>query len=256
MLLPFLAGLAAGAAAAALTAAALWRARGRRMGRFFSFAAHELNTPITAVNMTILNMLSGVFGDLPAEQLPWVEMMREQIVRLNGMVGELRDLLHLELHRDLSMHLEPASPEELAEAAARAVEFGCGNAGIPLERRVESGLPKTRCDADRTQRTLTSMLFHARKFRTGGPIRLSASREGAAVAFAVEFEAAKLTAEEARRSLDLYYPARMKGQSMAATGLGLGVLAAVSRAQGGSFSLQAQDGRAALRLRLPAETTP
>ncbi len=252
----FWAGVAVGAVLASLGCAWAFGRRARFLGRFFSFAAHELNTPITAVNMTILNLLGGVFGPLPAEQVQWIEMMREQMARLSGMVGELRDLLHLELHRDLVMHKEDVEPSEIVDSAVGAVQFGCANAGVPLERSVEPGLPKTSCDPDRAPRTLTSMLFHARKFRTGGPVRVQASLSGRLVRFSVEFEAAKLTPEEAERSLDLYYPARMRGQSMAATGLGLGILRAVAREQEGDFLLEARDGKARLSLLLPAAITP
>jgi signal transduction histidine kinase len=252
----FLAGAAAGAVFAFLLAAFGFGRRARFLGRFFSFAAHEINTPITAVNMTILNLLGGVFGPLPAEQVQWVEMMREQISRLSGMVGELRDLIHLELHRDLVMQREDVDPAELVETAARAVEVGCASAGIPLERSVEPGLPKASCDPDRAPRTLASMLFHARKFRTGGPVRLQASLSGRLVRLSVEYEAAKLTAEDAARSLELFYPAHMRGQSLSATGLGLGILRAVAREQGGDFDLSVRDGKARLSLLLPAAITP
>src|SRR5579883_2266633 len=100
-MMAFAGGLALGAAAAALLAAWAQRRRLRRLGRFFSFAAHEINTPITAVNMTILNFTTGVFGEVPPEHKPWFDILREQAARLNAMVGELRDLIHLEIGHDL-----------------------------------------------------------------------------------------------------------------------------------------------------------
>lgn len=248
----FIAGLVVGAAAAA--AAAWWKARrqAKRMGRFFSFAAHEINSPITAVNMTIINLLSGVFGPLPADQVQWMEMMREQVARLSGMVGELRDLIHIELHRDLVLQIEDVPAQDVVDGAERAVALGCANAGVPLEKAVEPGLPKLRCDADRAQRSLTSMLFHARKFRSGGPVRLSAAAAGPLVRLEVEFQAGKLTAEEAARSLDLFYPADAHGHGQTATGLGLGILRAVARLQGGDFQVKVSSGLARLSLLLPA----
>src|SRR3954470_4215992 len=97
----FLAGAASGGAVAALSAGCLYRRKAALFGRLFSFAMHELNTPITAVNMTVLNLLSEVFGELPAPLKPWVEMTREQVGRLNGLVGEVRDFVHMELHEDM-----------------------------------------------------------------------------------------------------------------------------------------------------------
>ena len=168
----FGAGLLAGAALGA--GLALWLTRRRRslLGRFLSHAAHELNTPITAVSMTLSNFTNGAFGEVPAAQLPWLELAREQMGRLGGLVGELRDLVLLELGRPLPLYLEEEQPAEAAELALKALSFGCSQAGIELVSEVEPGLPALRADADRLHRCLTNLLYHARKFRRKGPIRL------------------------------------------------------------------------------------
>ena len=236
----FAAGLALGAAAGA--AAAAWAARRRRkeLGRFVSFAAHEINTPITAVNMTVLNLLSGVFGTLDAEKLPWVNLMREQMVRLNAIIGELRDLIHVELDKELLLRSEPAQTAELLDGAANSVAQGLQQAGAPLEVDAGSAPPVVLGDPDRLQRTLTSLLFHAKKFRSAGPVRLSAREEGGAAAFEVAFEGPALPPGEAERSLDAFYPARAARQTMTATGTGLGVLRLLLRRQGGDLRLRVE----------------
>ncbi|MBI2788271.1 MAG: hypothetical protein HYX59_06260 [Elusimicrobia bacterium] len=111
----FLAGALAGAAVAGLAAQAAYRRKAALFGRLFSFAMHELNTPITAVNMTVLNLLSEVFGELPAPLKPWIEMTREQVGRLNGLVGEVRDFVHMELHQDLRVNTAELTVQEILE---------------------------------------------------------------------------------------------------------------------------------------------
>jgi signal transduction histidine kinase len=252
----FALGLLLGAAGGA--AAATW-AMGRRrkiLGRFVSFAAHEINTPITAVNMTVLNLLSGVFGTLPAEQQPWVEMMREQIGRLNAIIGELRDLIHLELNKELLLRTETLSVSELAEAAAAGVRDGLAQAKVPLK---VSAIPPdlwVAGDPDRTARTLTSLLFHARKFRAGGPIRLEVSARLPSVEFVVGFEGPILPPGEAERSLGMFYPALSLKQTLTATGIGLGVLRALLRLQGGELALRVEGRAHRLVMTLPAAAAP
>ena len=248
----FILGFLAGGAAAG--GAALWhfRRQGAQMGRFFSFAAHEINTPITAVNMTILNLLSGVFGDISPDQVQWIEMMREQLTRLNGMVGELRDLIHMELKNDLLVHLEDIPAAEAVETAVRAVRFGCAHANVVLEVSMPEDLPPLRADPDRLPRTVISLLFHARKFRADGPINLSAAVSGdrRSVELTVAYKGPKLTQEEADQSLELYFPARQrKDQNLTATGLGLGILKNLTELQGGGLRIEA-DGSGACRLKL------
>ncbi|MDX6770270.1 MAG: HAMP domain-containing sensor histidine kinase [Elusimicrobiota bacterium] len=250
----FAAGLLLGAAGAALAARAVLRRRAALYGRLFSFAMHELNTPVTAVNMTVMNLLEGVFGELPAAQRPWVEMTREQVGRLNALVGEIRDLVHMELHKEMRLTVAEAAPKEVVEEAVGALRRGFELAGVELRVEVPEGLPLVRADADRAPRSLTSLLFHARKFRKGGPVTLAAARGEGTVDFSVTYDGAPLSPEEAAASLDLFYPAMPRDDhQLAATGLGLGLARAVMARTGGELDFSVEPGgRARLTLRLKA----
>lgn len=251
----FVVGAIAGAAVAGWTARAYARRRAEMFGRLFSFAMHELNTPVTAVNMTVLNLLSEVFGPLPAPLKPWVEMTREQVGRLNGLVGEVRDFVHMELHRDLRVASQPAAAQEIVDDALVGIRRGMEQSQVEFVLKVEQGLPALRTDSERAARCVTSMLFHARKFRVSGPIRLVVSKGAAGVDFEVDYTGPKMTAEEAAECLDLYYPAKHRhDQVLAAIGLGLGLLRSVARLIGGDLDFRvAESGRSAITLRLPVD---
>ena len=251
----FIAGATAGGAVAGFAAWRLTERRAARYGRLFSFAMHEINTPVTAVNMTVINLLSGVFGEVPAEQVKWIEMTRDQVGRLNALVGEIRDLVHMELHRELRSGLTEVDANELIEEALVTMRRGFSHAGIELRVETAEGLPKVRTDAERAARSLSSLLFHARKFRAGGgPVVVRAARRGAAVACEIEYAGQPLDPAEARRSLELFYPAvDRKDQVLAATGLGLGLVRAVMRRVGAELELAVDEkGLTRLSLLLPA----
>jgi len=254
----FLAGFIAGAAVAGLAAHAAYRRKAEQCGRLFSFALHELNTPMTAVNMTVLNLLTEVFGELPATLKPWVEMTREQVGRLNGLVGEVRDYVHLELHKDLHVNTAELTVAEILDEALVSISRGMEQAGIAFQVVKAEGLPAVRTDPDRAARSLSSVLFHARKFRTGGPITLEVSRAPSAVAFAVSYQGPRLTSAEVEESLDLYYPARRrKDQVLGTTGMGLGLVREIVRLTGGDFTLRVEeDGRALATLTFAAVESP
>lgn len=246
----FIAGAAAGGALVGAAARTAHRRKEALFARLFSFALHEINTPITAVNMTVLNLLSEVFGALPLPLKPWIEMTREQIGRLNGLVGEIRDFVHMELHQDIRINFVELTVDEILEEALVSVRGGLELAGVDFQVATAEGLPSARTDPDRAARCLSSLLFHARKFRTGGPIRLDVSRAPAAVVFVVSYEGAKLSPAEIEASLDLYYPARRrKTQVLGATGLGLGLTRRVARMIGGDLDFRVgDDGRAVATL--------
>jgi len=253
--LAFLGGAALGAGAVAAAWLAWERRRSRRLGRFFSHAAHEINTPITAINITTLNFLSGVFGELGPDQAKWMDMMREQVVRLNGMVGELRDLIHLMLSRDLVLHTESAVPADLVEEALAAVRRDASSAQAEVAADLPPGLPRVRVDRGRTVRTLTSLVFHARKFRASGDLRCTGEDRGGSVVLRLEYAGHFIPAEEVRRSLELLYPASQAGHTLNVVGLGLGVLRAIAHHQDGDLDMQvAPDGKTTLSLALRTES--
>lgn len=243
---------------AVLGAAAAWlwlRSRAARYARMASFALHELNTPLTAVNMTVLNLLSGVFGDLPAPFVPWVRMTRDQLGRLAGMIGEMRDFVHLDLHRDLRVASHSVPAGEIADPALALVRESLAQAKVPLEVEMPVGLPAARTDPDRATRCLASVLFHARKFRLSGPLRLEARGGPEALEFAVRYRGPKLPPERASALLDPLYPASHRaGEAQAATGMGLGVVRLLARRIGGDLSFSCDEsGDAEAVLSLPVD---
>jgi len=242
----------AGVAAAAGVFLFLDHRRSLRMGRFFSHAAHEISTPITAINITTLNFLSGVFGEVPPEQLKWMDMMREQVGRLNGMVGELRDLIHIALSRDLRLQVDNAAPAALVEDAVAAVRRGASQPHVEVRVELPADLPRVRVDRERTVRTLLSLIFHARKFRVSGDLRLVGQRSEETVALTLEYQGQALAPDEVQRSLELFYPGRgHQGHVLNAVGLGLGVLRTLARHQGGDLDFSvAPDGKSAMTLSL------
>lgn len=246
----FVLGVATGAVVTGAAARAVYRRKEALFGRLFSFAMHELNTPITAVNMTVLNLLSGVFGELPAPLVSWIEMTREQVGRLNGLVGEVRDFVHMELHEDLRVASVELTVSEIMDEALVSIRQGMAQAGVDFQVTTAKSLPSVLTDPDRAARCLSSVLFHARKFRTSGPITLQVSGGSSAVQFAVSYLGSRLSPAEIEASLDLYYPARRrKDQVLGTTGLGLGLIREVMRLIGGDLELQAtDDGRATATL--------
>jgi signal transduction histidine kinase len=249
------AGFLLGAAGACAAAWALHRRWAVRRGRLLAFALHELNTPATAASLTLSNLLDGVFGELADPQAKWAATARDQIGRLGAVAGETRDLVHMELLGGLKPHVEPAPAAELIETALEGARGAYAHADIPLEASVDAGLPDVLTDPERAARTLSGLLFHARKFRAKGPVAAGARRVGDAVVYEIVYEPLAITPADAAASLDLFYPARKRAdQILSASGLGLGLGRAVMRLAGGEVGFAVDGGRA--RLTMTLKTRP
>ncbi|MBI4347999.1 MAG: HAMP domain-containing histidine kinase [Elusimicrobia bacterium] len=229
-----------------------WERRDRfRRGRMLSFVAHELNTPLTAVNMTVLNFMSGIFGPLGKDQQDWMLMMKEQVTRLNGLVGELRDFIHLEFQRDLRIRPEPCDLGKILQTVLSQSEGTVTRSGARLNLDIPSDLPQVSGDPDRLQRVLASVLAHARKFRKDGPIAVSARVADGKAEVRFAYTANTLPGAEPERMLDLYYPIQggASSQLLSSVGTGLGLCRILLEKQGGSLGMNI-DGAGATELRI------
>jgi signal transduction histidine kinase len=248
--------LLAAAAFAAGWAAAAWRARQleKLRARYFSFVAHEFITPVTTMNMTVLNFLNGIFGEVPEGQQPWLLMLNEQIGRLDALVGDMRDLIHIELHRDLHLNREPVRFSALAGKWLGTMRSALARGGVEIRVSGLDALPELDIDPDRILRVIAAALNHARKFRLNGPITLTGSEAGRFAAISVGYDGPVVSPEALRNALDLYYAVlNPKSQVLASTGLGLGIACRLVEAHGGRMSLHVDPaGHSRISIDLPA----
>ena len=232
----FLIGAASGGLISAVGAVVFLRRRVRSYGRLLSFTLHELNTPITTINMTAVNLLSGVFGEVAPANRQWIEMAHDQVVRLSDLLAEARDLVHLEFGSDIRANMGPADAPEILEGALAAQRRGFVRAGVELVVESDGDLPRATTDVLRAARCLSGLVHHARKFRVKGPVRVRAGRRGSQLAFEVSYEGPIMPPGEAERSLDLLYPARQRAdQALSSVGLGLGFVRLVMNRLGGDL---------------------
>ena len=253
----FLLGMAFGASLAAVVAGSLLRRRLRMYRRMLSFTLHELGTPVTAIKMTLVNLLGGVFGEVSAEHRKWIEMSHDQVARLSALIEETRDFIHMELSRDMRADVAVVPAREILEDALAEHRRAFTQAALELAVDAPEDLPSCRTDAQRAARSLSSLIQHAKKFRVTGPVRVSARRRGADVIFEVAYEGPILPPGEEGRSLELFHPAREScGQVLSASGLGLGFIRLVTTRLGGrmEFDVDAA-GKGRLSLILTAEET-
>ncbi|MEK7744896.1 MAG: HAMP domain-containing sensor histidine kinase [Elusimicrobiota bacterium] len=249
--LAFGAGLGLGWAAAWW----LFRRRENMRARYLSFVAHELNTPVSALNMTVLNFVNGLFGPVSDEHKPWLVLMREQTARLSALVGDLRDLLHEEFHRDLHLSLESVPLAPLLEQCLDGMRDSFSRSGAPLRLSGLDALPPAHGDADRLLRVFSAVLTHARKFRSKGEVSVAgfSAEGGSRVGLRVDYEGPTVPPELVFKALDLFYPVHNpKSQVLASTGLGLGLANRLVEAHGGRMSLSVDpEGRSRIEVELP-----
>lgn len=247
--------LAAGAAAGWAGASWLAHRRTLRLAKLLSFAAHEINSPLSSLKLTSAGFLQDLYGPISEQHRPWLAMMREQTARCEALVGDLRDFIHLELHKDFGLHLEATDVREVLAEAVEEMSTGFGRADAPLAAALPPSLPEADADPDRLRRVFLALLAHAKKFRSKGTVRVVARDDQGWIEVRLEFESLAIPPDARGGMLDLWQPAAAReGRGTSCVGLGLGFAAALARLHGGGLDFSLNDANAcAVVLRIPSK---
>lgn len=222
---------------------AVGRRREKLRARFLSFVAHEINTPITALNMTVMNFIQGTFGPLSKDHEPWMRMLQGDVTRLTNLVGDLRDLIHLDFHRDLTVEKESVDLGTMVSELVDDIRDSMKRSDIEVSLSIEKDTPPASGDSDRLKRVVSALLQHARKFQTKGKVVVTyGSGADDTVELAVEFDGDTPKEENLGQALDLYYPVHNPHvQVLSGVGLGLGLPYALIQAHGGDMQFTVDD---------------
>jgi len=144
---------------------------------FIRMACHELNTPLTIINLSLNMLLEEQSGKLTAYQKDLIEQVRQNSGRL------------AEIHNDLITYAKrkiPAREHEFAEhdfreilnhAIENAVPLFAERPDVTLDVSVADGLPPIAADKKSLGRALTNVLQNAIKYtpESGGKITVNVS---------------------------------------------------------------------------------
>lgn len=130
---------------------------------FMATVSHELKTPLSAMNMSMMLLLDERFGTLNDEQSNIAKSMRKEIKRLIKMVSELLDLSqvesgHVELEKEL---IEPGL---LVEYAKVSLESYLSEKGVRLTVNIEDELPEVNVDTEKVSWVLNNFLTNAIRY--------------------------------------------------------------------------------------------
>ncbi len=210
------------------------------LGEAAGVVAHEVRNPLGAILNAVAVLKRDKLGPVGSSA---VEMLEEEVTRLDTMV---RDLL------DVVRPLEPRPrPLHLGELARRTVDLfherrQLGGVRMSLEEAPD--LPCLSADETLLQLTLENLVRNAvQASPPGGQVRVAVERVPEGLRLTVEDEGPGISPADAHRAFEPFFTTRATG-----TGLGLAVVRRVVLAHGGSVSVgQRPGGGARFELRLP-----
>ena len=214
------------------------------IGRLVAGVVHELNNPLTAVNM---------YSEALAEKLGKGGHDPADVEKLRAILDAGRRIQRLA--RDLVSYARPqgARPErvDLAEAVEEAVRLATPVLKEHLariERRLDPSPPVEGSRASLVQVILNLVTNAAQAIRSGGQIAVSITPGEREVRLVVEDDGAGMTSEVAARAFEPFFTTRGGG----GIGLGLPIVRGIIERHGGTVSLETAPGAGTkVTVRLP-----
>ena len=219
------------------------REREIRQVDFYSMVAHDLRSPINALQMRAQVLARGMRGPLPDEVKVEVERMIGRLQDLSQMVSDFLDIAQMEsaqfkLERtevDLAETCAQVYEEFRPLASARSIGF---TLQAPESARVLG-------DARRLRQVVANIVSNALKFtQGGGTVAVRAAVDEANVELTVQDNGRGIPAEAIERLFKKYQ--RVAGSTAAkveGTGLGLVIVKELVEAHGGSVAVRSQPGK-------------
>jgi signal transduction histidine kinase len=197
--------------------------------------AHELRTPLAAIQATLEGMQDGV---LPINEENLAALHTETLL-LNRLVGDLR-LLSLAEAGQLPLERQEIHPGDLIQQVTGRMKPQASQQGVHLETEVSDGLPPIWIDPDRITQVLNNLIGNALRYTPeGGSITMRAAQVEAAprVQFSVTDTGPGIDAGDLPFIFDRFYradPSRTRASG--GSGLGLAIVKGLVEAHGGTVA--------------------
>jgi len=212
---------------------------------FVLTVSHELRTPVTVVK-GFAEMLTAQRQSLNSRQYEAAEVIAESSAQLQKMINDLLDLARSDAGK-LRIEPKPTPVRPLAQRVGRQMRPHFEEKNQRFTVTVEKDLPDVEADADRVAQVLANLLTNANKYAPdGAQVRMSATRVGDEVEFAVSDNGPGLGEEELDHVFDRFWRAQSgETQEVGGTGLGLAIAKSLVELHGGAISATSTQGEGA-----------
>jgi PAS domain S-box-containing protein len=228
-----------------LQAAAEHAERLAGIGRLVAGVVHELNNPLTAVNMysdVLVEKLTHAGHD-PAD-LEKLRAIREGGLRIQRLARDL-----VAYARPAGARVEPVDLAGVLEEAVRLAKPAIKEADAALEQLFEE-VPPIEGSRPALVQVFVNLVTNAAQASRGGHITLRLEHADGAVRMAVQDDGAGMDAETARRAFEPFFTTR-PGVGI---GLGLPIVQGIVERHGGKVELETAPGQGtAVTVTLPVK---
>jgi PAS domain S-box-containing protein len=212
-------------------------------GRVAAGVAHEIGAPLTAIAMTVEQMLRQQCSVCAGAER--MRVLQSQVDRIARLARQLVDLA-----KPVAMTRSPVRVNDVVAAGADLVRGQFARQGVRIELLLRPDLPQLSADGGQLQQVMLNVLFNALRFvpANHGAVSIATRRAGPA---SVEITIADNGSGVAPQDLPHVFTAFFSRSG--GSGLGLALAAQIVQAHGGTIEAgKAAEGGALFTITLPA----
>lgn len=217
---------------------------------FITLVAHELRSPMSAIEGSASLLAEQEVGPITAEQAEFLDIIESNVNRMATLVSDLNDISLIESGR-LHLLLGPVSLSRIVEQVVRSTRVQIERKRLRLHLDIPSNLPPVWGDRHRLEQVLTNIVVNAWKFTPeGGDITIRAKcehngrddqQDQEVVHVSVADTGLGISPEDQTKIFQMYFRTRRKeAREIPGTGLGLSIAKDLVEMQGGQIWFESE----------------
>ena len=209
-------------------------ARNEKLRReFLANIAHELRTPLAILQGNLDNMIDGV----AQPDMDRLFSLQEEVMRLNRLVSDLRDLSLAEVHQ-LELYRQPTDLNQLLTGAAGMLEPLLEEKGLHFVYELQDSLPLVNVDPDRIRQVFYNVLVNAVRYTSPNTaIRLHSWLVDGEVRIEIQDEGPGVDEHDLPRLFDHFYRTdKSRSRQSGGSGIGLSLARLFMEVHGGTIA--------------------
>ncbi|MBN1147720.1 MAG: GAF domain-containing protein [Anaerolineales bacterium] len=211
--------------------------------KFVSVVTHELRIPMTSIKGYTDLLRQGAVGPVNEQQVNFLNVVRNNVERMNALVSDLSDISRIETGR-LKLDSAPIPVHGYVEETLQSLQPKLEEKGQTLVVDIAPDLPRATADPNRLMQILTNLVSNAWKYTpSGGQIRILARREGEFVRVEVADNGIGISVEDQAKMFTQFFRSEHpQVREEQGWGLGLSVARRLVELMGGSMGFSSTLG--------------
>jgi len=217
--------------------------------QLLALAAHQLRTPLTAVQWIFDALVKGDYGELTKEQQEAAQKGYDSTRRMTRLISALLDAAAIEEGR-FGYQFRTADIKEIVRNIAEDLRTAARAKGVNLSIRIQGSLPQVFIDPDKIRLALENLIVNAIQYTSEkGTITISVSmreqrQKKKEIVVSVQDTGIGMSKEERKKLFTRFFRAQ-EAITMHAEGAGLGLFIAknIIERHGGNIQAESEKGK-------------